>query len=208
MDFAHLLTAVLPSSFLLNPSQSFLNCSPTNPSFLASPSDHLFLAILLSVHPPPQQCLHFPCIPGYVLLACALDYCCLTLPALGGWGWGGTESMTGSGSRWETLQQALIPSTRASLVPRKHRFYSSSWLAHIIHTSNPCSLRQSSIRSSFRRCLCGCVVPSIYIEVATEIPPTFSLFSDFDCLVGARVPLLDIVDPTLEDFQYTGLCLF
>lgn len=153
MDFAHLLTAVLPSSFLLNPSQSFLNCSPTNPSFLASPSDHLFLAILLSVHPPPQQCLHFPCIPGYVLLACALDYCCLTLPALGGWGWGGTESMTGSGSRWETLQQALIPSTRASLVPRKHRFYSSSWLAHIIHTSNPCSLRQSSIRSSCGRCL-------------------------------------------------------
>lgn len=60
---------------------------------------------------------------------------------------------TDSGSKWETLQQALIPSTCASLVPRKHLFYSSSWLAHIIRTSNPCSLRQSSIRSSCGRCL-------------------------------------------------------
>ena len=78
-------------------------------------------------------------------------------------------------SRWETLQQALwtllqaplIPSTRIPIGPKKASLLnSSSWLAGIICTSNRWSLRQSSIRSSCRRCFCGCLAPCVYIEAA------------------------------------------
>jgi hypothetical protein len=46
-------------------------------------------------------------------------------------------------------------------------------LAGIVYFKNPWSLRQSSIKSSYKRCLYGYVVPAfgIYIEVADAIPP-------------------------------------
>ena len=44
---------------------------------------------------------------------------------------------------------------------------SSSWLASIICTSNPCSLRQLWVTSSCRRCFCRCKAPSVYIEAAS-----------------------------------------
>ena len=63
-------------------------------------------------------------------------------------------------SSFNTLHLHPIGPKKASLLN------SSSWLAGIVCTSNPWSLRQSSIRSSCRRCFCSCTVPSIYIEAA------------------------------------------
>ena len=94
---------------------------------------------------------------------------------------------TDSRSRWEMPQQAHLNTAASSfntlhphpIGPKKASLLnSSSWLAGIICTSNPCSLRQSSIRSSCTRCFCE--VPGVYREVA----PTFLLHyvSVFDIL--------------------------
>ena len=106
-------------------------------------------------------------------------------------------------SSFNTLHRRPIGPKKASLLN------SSSQLADIVCISNPWSLRQSSIRSSCKRCLCGCMAPSIYIEVVTTVPPTFPPFC-FQILTAQWEPgchCLDIVDPTSEDSQYTGLCL-
>ena len=113
--------------------------------------------------------------------ACAWSTHWPTLPALGGWRCGNAEPMTltlGAGekhpkqahlnttaSSFNTGHLCFIGSKKASLLN------SSSWLAGIVCISNPWSPRQSSIRSSFRRCL-GCTAPGIYVEVAAIIPPT------------------------------------
>jgi hypothetical protein len=114
------------------------------------------------------------CMPSYCYYS---GSCCLSsglstaqpylLSRLGGWS--GTESRTqtlGAGEKccskliWTLLQAPLIPSTHAPIGPKKASLLnSSSWLADIVCTSNPCSLRQSSIRSSCRRW--GCTDPGI-----------------------------------------------
>jgi hypothetical protein len=53
---------------------------------------------------------------------------------------------------WTLLQAPLIPSTASHWSQESL----SSWLAGIDCTSNPRSLRQSSVRSSCRRCFCCC----------------------------------------------------
>jgi hypothetical protein len=73
-------------------------------------------------------------------------------------------------SSFNTLHLCPIGPKKASLLN------SSSQLAGIVCINNPWSLRKSSIRSSCKRCLCGCMAPSIYIEVVTTVPPTFPPF--------------------------------
>jgi hypothetical protein len=91
---------------------------------------------------------------------------------------------TDSRSRWETLQQAHLNAAPSSfntlhpcpIGPKKASFLNSSpWLPGII--SNPWSLRQSSIRSSCRRCFCGSVAPGAYVEVrgGPTVPATVTL---------------------------------
>ena len=84
---------------------------------------------------------------------------------------------------WEKVRNALASSlnTAASsfntlhlcpIGPKKvSPLNSSSRLAGIV-CINPWSLRKSSIRSSCRRCLCGCTATRVYTEVAATIPPT------------------------------------
>jgi hypothetical protein len=59
--------------------------------------------------------------------------------------------------KW-ALQAPLIPSTHTPIGPKKiSMLNSSSWLTGIVCTSNPCSLRQSSVGFFSRRCFCGWV---------------------------------------------------
>jgi hypothetical protein len=65
------------------------------------------------------------------------------------------------------MQAHVISFTCSPIGPKKASLLnSSSWLAGILCTSNPFSLKQYSISSSCRRCFCGCVMPSVYIDVA------------------------------------------
>ena len=143
--------------------------------------------------------------------------CCLCLGQLSAWpylllGFGGelVQSMTDSGSRWETVQLVwtllpapLIPSTCVLIGPKKASLLnSSSWSAGIVCTTNPWSLRQSSIRSSGRKCFCGLVAPSIYIEATCHSCYISTLlFLDFDSLVRARMPLPQHCWPHPRGFQ-------
>ena len=74
--------------------------------------------------------------------------------------------LNAAGSSINTLHPYPIGSKKASCLNI------SSQLAGIVCFSNLWSLRQSSIRSSCRRCLCGCLACGIYIEVAAAVPPT------------------------------------
>jgi hypothetical protein len=74
-------------------------------------------------------------------------------------------------------------------------------LAGIVCVYNPWSLKQSSIRSSCRSCLCGCK-PLTFMQ---RKPPCSSYIStflllDFDSLVGAGVPLPQHCWPHLWGF--------
>ena len=145
-------------------------------------------------------------------VACALDYL-LPDPIYPwgggvGWRWGGAESMTqtpGAGEKcyskliWALLQAPLNTLHRCPIGPKKASLLnSSSWLAGIVCTSNPWSLRQSSIRSSCRRCF---LATSVYIEAACYACYISTLlFLDFDSLVGAGMPLPQHCWPHLGRF--------
>jgi len=104
-------------------------------------------------------------------VACALDYS-LPNPTCP-WGlmrWHRVNN-TDSGSRWEMPQQAHLNTAVSSfnilhpcpIGPKKASpLNSSSQSAAIVCTSSPWSLRQSSIRSSCRRCFCGCMAPFLH----------------------------------------------
>ena len=114
------------------------------------------------------------------LLSVPWTTCCLTLPALGGWRWGSLESKTQTPGAGESLSEHCCKVHKylppVPMGPKKASFLnSSSQLAGIVFISNPWSLRQSSIRSFRRRCLCSCVAPRIYIEVADAIRSTVSI---------------------------------
>jgi hypothetical protein len=95
---------------------------------------------------------------------------CSTLPALGSWRWGGADSH----SRWEMPQKAHLLQAPFHTLHQQHPtgpqkaslLNCSSRLAGIVCVSNPWSLRQSSIRSSCRRC--GCEASGFY----ATLPPT------------------------------------
>jgi hypothetical protein len=74
-------------------------------------------------------------------------------------------------SRWETLQRAHLNTAASSfntlhphpISPKKASLINSSfWLAGTVCISNPWSPRCSSIRSSCRRCFCGCVAHRLH----------------------------------------------
>jgi hypothetical protein len=113
-------------------------------------------------------------------VVCALDYS-LAYPTCP-WGlevrWHRVND-TDSRSRWDTPQQAHLNTLISSfntlhpcpIGPKKSSLLNSSfWLADIVYISNLWSLRQSSIRSSCRKCLCSCVTSKVYIEATTVIP--------------------------------------
>jgi hypothetical protein len=121
----------------------------------------LYLTPAISLFSYGNTCTHVLPVPWISLH--------LTLPALGGWRWVGTESVTqtpGAGEKhssklpWARLKAPLIPPTHAPIGPKKASLLNrSSWLAGIVCTSSPCSLRQSLIRSFCRRCFCSCMTP-------------------------------------------------
>ena len=119
--------------------------------------------------------MFFQCLLCCELFSVLWIALCPTLCALVGWGQVDSESMTqapGAGEKcqgkliWVLLQTPLTSSTHAPIGPKKASILdSSSWLAGISYTNNPCSLRQSSCR----RCFCSCTAPRVYIEAALLI---------------------------------------
>lgn len=77
----------------------------------------------------------------------------------------GTSEKCHSKLIWALQQAPLITSTQALIGLKKASLLnSSSWLAGIIHTNNPWSFRQSSIRSSCRTWFWSCRGHIVYIK--------------------------------------------
>lgn len=96
--------------------------------------------------------------------------CCLTLPCR--WGlevrWQ-RISDSDSRSRWEMQQLLQYPPPTPHWSPKSMSCKQQFLIGWHVCISNSWTLRQSSIRPSCRRCLCGLKAPDLY----TETPPLF-----------------------------------